>query len=439
MVLLFANKFGTEWVRISMVEKSEIDVAVVGAGFCGIATTTGLRRYGVENVMLFEGGSNYGEFWETNYDRIQLHSPWHDLPDDGGLVDEYPMFKNRREILEYFQRYATRQSLQEVTRFQNFISSIELDQTQNDGRWVLRGNTEILARTVVVATGFCRVPVMPQIPGADLFEGDLLHSKAYRRPDSFAGKRMLVVGSGNSACEIATDLIENGAASVALLVSGGRYFIPLERYGNFLIEARKAGMAGPSAVIAAHSVTPGSREYLDRVTEMNKAILPMVEDLSEFGISQPSHGPAIDLIIAQRVPVLDHGSIPLIRQGAIEVINDRLLRFTSRGVVLAARRERMFDAVILATGFRPGVEEFFSSRVTEYEEDCQLDIPKTDRRCRSTDYDNLYFTGFERSLNGGLSWGTWGFEVAEKIATEMGTFQPEMRPPEFSVAPWVAH
>ena len=69
------------------------DAVVIGGGFGGLATAAALRRYGVPEVVLLEGGERYGTFWETNYDRISLHTAWHSLPDDGGDEERYAMFK----------------------------------------------------------------------------------------------------------------------------------------------------------------------------------------------------------------------------------------------------------------------------------------------------------------------------------------------------------
>ncbi len=77
--------------------------------------------------------------------------------------------------------------------------------------------------------------------------------------------------------------------------------------------------------------------------------------------------------------------------------------------------------------------------LTERREESGQTVPMTDRRCHSRIHANLYFAGFDLSLWGGLSHGLWGFEVAEKIAAEIGVFRPEMRPADFGGAPWLAH
>ena len=422
-----------------MAPGSSIDVAVVGAGFSGIATAAALRRYGVEGTVLLESGTRYGEFWARNYDRIRLHTAWHDLPDDGGLSDEYPMFKSRLDLLDYFNRYADRHSLAGITRFDSPVRMIRRRSRDPEHVWELDVRDDRLrARYLVVATGFCRIPTLPALAESNSFGGVLIHSRYYRNAKPFCGKRMLVVGSGNSACEIATDLVEGGAASVDLLVYGGRYMIPIERFAAFMHEAREQGMAGPAGVLAVHPVIPGSDEFMSRIAENDAMLRPLAEDMTAFNIETPETGPAYDLIVNNRVPVLDHGAIPLIRSGEITVLRDRIDRLTPTGAAFEQSGARRYDAIILSTGFRPGIETLFDDAVTEKRERNGLEMPKTDHRCRSTVFDRLYFAGFDHSLWGGLSHGLWGFEIAERIAVQLGTFDATLRPSSLAHAPWLA-
>jgi cation diffusion facilitator CzcD-associated flavoprotein CzcO len=73
----------------------ELDALVIGAGFAGLATAARLRRRGVACFTLLEQGPDVGQFWRTNYDRIHLHSPFHDPPDDGGERARYGTFIGR--------------------------------------------------------------------------------------------------------------------------------------------------------------------------------------------------------------------------------------------------------------------------------------------------------------------------------------------------------
>ncbi len=87
-----------------------LDALVIGAGFAGLGTAARLRQRGAPRFALLEQGANVGEFWRTNDDRIQLHSPFHDLPDDGGERASYGIFSKRDELVAYFEAYARRRA-----------------------------------------------------------------------------------------------------------------------------------------------------------------------------------------------------------------------------------------------------------------------------------------------------------------------------------------
>ena len=416
---------------------SDFDVIVIGGGFGGLATTVALRRYGVTNVCLLEGGQSYGNFWTTNYDRISLHTAWHCLPDDGGDNDNYSMFKTRDQLLAYFVNYAERHRLKDITRFDTTVTGISRDGTGSEYPWsVTSADGDLRARYVVVATGYCRRPVSPKFENQNAYSGDLRHSKAYRNAEPYVGKRVLVVGTGNSGAEISIELVEAGAASVAMLGYGPRYYIPIAAYSELLHQAREMGAAGPAGVINLHAFTPGTQAFDEQLLAFDEMLGPLAEDLSEFGLDLPSDGPFTEFNRTHRVPVLDHGAAALIRSGVIEVLKDRIDAFTANGVKMTANGERDFDAVILATGFESGLDEFVPAELTEVVPSHGNLFPKTDGRCKSTVHDDLYFVGFDQALMSGQALGLWGFEVAEKIASDLGTFSVGMRPEEFVRAPW---
>src|SRR5205814_10366097 len=94
--------------------------------------------------------------------------------------------------------------------------------TRADGTWTVNTSRGVLAaRAVVVATGIVANPKTPHFPGQDRFAGRIAHSVAYRRPDAYAGRRVLVVGVGNSGAEIASEISRVGGEATAAVRSGG--------------------------------------------------------------------------------------------------------------------------------------------------------------------------------------------------------------------------
>lgn len=423
-----------------MTGRDKLDVLIVGAGFSGIATAAALRRYGVRNICLIEAGAVYGAFWANTYDRISLHSPWHGLPDDGGLNDSYPIFKPRADVLHYLARYAERHLLGDVTVFGESLKLVEFDADHPERPWQVQTSRGCHhCRYLVIATGYCRKPRMPALPGADHFDAPLCHSAEYRNSRPYRGQRVLVAGSGNSAFEIATDLVEGGAATVTLLVHAPRWVVPMQAFEAAMLEARAAGAYSVNVITAAHPTLPGSPEYAAYVDAFDTLLRRIAVDVSAFGIATPSYGPWHAALSGGRVGVFDHGAVALMKAGAIEVINDRITRMGGNRVDFSLRGTRVFDAVIMAAGFEPGLESIVSDPALVRRDDVREGVyPVTDQRCRSTVRPGLYFVGFDMSPFGGMAHGHWGFEVGEKIATALGTFSDALRPAEFGRAPWAA-
>lgn len=416
----------------------EFDALVVGAGFSGLATSAALRRYGVQGLRLIDAGAGYGAFWDGVYDRVMLHSPWHGVLDDGGLNAGYPIFKSRLQVRDYLTRYAERHLLGDVSAFGEAL--LEATYVQDDLQHPWRARTskgEYRVRHLVIATGYCRRPVLPPIAG-DTDGLPVIHSAAYRNGRPFRGQRVLVAGSGNSAFEIATDLVEHGAGAVTLLVHGPRWVFPLADFEAVMVAARAQGAYSVDAITAAHPFTRGSAEYAAAVGAFDGLLRSIAVDVTDLGISTPATGPWQTAIGLGRNGVFDHGALPLMRAGAIEVLNDRIARYAAGAVEFLAHGKRRYDAIIMATGFEPGVGDFITDeRLIDADDARGHAFPRTDGRCTATRRPGLYFVGFDLSPWGGMAHGHWGYEIGEKIATSLGTFSPDLRPAEFRRAPWM--
>ena len=184
---------------------------VVGAGPAGLAVAGCLVTRGVPTAVL-DAGAAVGDSWRQRYDRLHLHTP----RIQSGLPGLRPprsagRFLAKDDYAAYLAGYARRHGLEPELG----VIAQRVDRT-GDGYTVSTDAGTRGAATVVVATGYQRVPVVPDWPGAEQFGGELLHSSGYRSPAPYRGKRVLVVGTGNSGAEIAADLAEQGAGEVWL-------------------------------------------------------------------------------------------------------------------------------------------------------------------------------------------------------------------------------
>ncbi|MFE9172468.1 ArsO family NAD(P)H-dependent flavin-containing monooxygenase [Streptomyces kebangsaanensis] len=178
------------------------DVIVVGGGQAGLAAGYHLRRQGLDFVILDAQGTPGGA-WQHTWDSLHLFSPaaYSSLP--GRLMppqpgEEYP---DAGHVVAYLRDYEKRYEL-DVRR------PVRVLGVHRDGR-LLRVETDSgiwHARAVISATGTWWRPFLPAVPGRGDFDGRQLHTVEYRRPQDFAGRRVIVVGGGNSGAQIAADL-----------------------------------------------------------------------------------------------------------------------------------------------------------------------------------------------------------------------------------------
>lgn len=198
------------------------------------------------------------------------------------------------------------------------------------------GAKSCAAPVVVVATGWADFPYSPTWPDLETFRGAVAHSSAYRNPAPHAGKRVVVVGFGNSGGEIALDLAES-KIDVTLAVRGPVRILPRELLGLPIL----------TWVIAQRHLPARIADALN-----TPAIRLAVGSIESLGMKRAAKGPRQMVEEDGRIPLLDVGTVAKIRAGAIKVRGD-IDRVTPDGVVFSETGPEAFDAIILATGFRP--------------------------------------------------------------------------------------
>jgi pyruvate/2-oxoglutarate dehydrogenase complex dihydrolipoamide dehydrogenase (E3) component len=310
---------------------------IIGAGPAGLAVSACLTRHGVEHVVL-EREEQVAPRWRNHYERLHLHT----FRDLSRLPHKKwkrgtPRYPSREQVVEYMDDYARELCVQP-----QFGQAVELAERIN-GAWRVRTqNQTFQAESLIVATGYNRTPHSPTWPGQDGFQGDILHSHAYRNGTRWKGKRVLVVGSGNSGAEIAIDLVEHGA-EVAISIRGPIHFVARDVAG--VVPAQIVG-------IALSQLPPRIADHLAVMTSKM-----MFGDLSSFGVRRPEMGPITQIWTQGRVPLIDVGTIELIKNGTLTVFPG-IERFYGGVVEFVDGRREDFDAILLATGYRAAIDEF---------------------------------------------------------------------------------
>jgi indole-3-pyruvate monooxygenase len=370
---------------------SEFDTVIIGAGPAGLATGACLRRAKVAFVIL-ERADSVGSSWRNHYARLHLHTakrhsslPYLRFP------KEAPQYVPRAQVVAYLEAY--RAAFDLPIRTGEEVASVSRDAD----RWTIRSRAGTYrSRHLVVATGYNRVPCRPTWPGESAFRGRVLHSSAYADGEPFRGQRVLVVGLGNTGGEIAIDLIEHGAVA-SLSVRSPVWVMPRDLMGASVQET----------AIALNFLPLPAKDAIGRTVSRL-----VFGDVSRLGLRKPAEGPMSQIVKRGRIPLIDVGTVALIRTGKVAVEPD-VEEFTANGVRFKGGAERPYDAVVLATGFRSGLEAFFEDHTKVLDE---RGYPK---RVDATDVlPGLYFVGFQNVPTGLLrEIGIEARSVARAIAS----------------------
>ncbi len=289
-------------------------MAIVGGGPAGLAAAACVKRLGFTPRVL-EQSPAIGTRWRGHYDRLRLHTTrrMSSLP---GL--EIPPRFGRWVSRDDFARYQELYAAHHRISVEAGTSVARIDRVaRTDDRGGFRVETSrgpIEARHVIVATGYNNVPRTPTWPGTEQFAGELAHSSRFKNGEPYRGKRVIVVGTGNSGAEIATDLADHGATvwwsvrTPPTILRRDLYGIPVQGVG-----------------VALEALPP---QLVDRVIRVFRRFT--VGDLDAFGLPMPARGPYVRALTERVLPILDVGIVAAIRAGRVRVVPE-IQRFEADG------------------------------------------------------------------------------------------------------------
>jgi thioredoxin reductase len=348
---------------------------IIGASAAGLATAACLKKNGIPYVLL-EKENHVGHSWRNHYDRLHLHTnkgssglPHFKIP------SSWPKYPSRDEFVRYLELYTSNLELKPL--FGQEVTNI----AKVGENWRIKSTSDVFeGKNVVVCTGYTRMPNIPHWPGMDSFDGQILHSSQYKNGSDFRNKKVLVVGFGNSACEIAICLHEHGAYP-SMSVRGPVNILPKEIFGIPVL-----GIG-----IALSIFPPKIGDLLGK-----PAVLLTVGNPEKYGLKKPPFGPIEQIVRKRRIPLLDIGTLRLIKNGSVKVFDD-IDSFNSNAISFKNGSSEEFDAVILGTGYKPIVGDFFQSTEKVCDETGNPSVSG-----RESSIDGLYFCGFYVSPTGML-------------------------------------
>ena len=350
-------------------------VVIVGAGPAGLAAAWAIRRAGLDPLVV-EQADAIAASWRARHDHLRLnthrmfsHQPGARIPRRCG---PYP---GRDDYVAYLQDYAAGMRLRLSTRVHR------IDRT--DGGWALAlDGGSLTAAHAVIATGSDGEPVLPSWPGLESFDGVMSHAGRFRNVAEFAGLDVLVVGPGNSGVDLLGYLAGSDAGRLWLSARSGMTVTP-------------RGLGG----VPLHPVSVALRRLPARWQDVTARAVQRLAfgDLGRFGYPRPALGPFTRQAADGVTIAVDDGFARALKAGrvvmkpGIDRFDGPLVRFTD-GTSCAP------DAVICATGYRPGIEALAGHLVT-------LDrrgMPPFTGAASSAEHPGLWFFGLDSSIYGNM-------------------------------------
>ncbi len=347
---------------------NQTNTLIVGASVAGLASAGQLKARGIDHLVI-EKTDDVVTPWRNHYERLHLHTNKamsvlaHRKYDKG--VGTYP---TRLQVIDYFDQY--RNALDIRPHFATEATSIE-----RRGDWWITETTKgrFESNNVIIAMGPYGKPRRVEFKGMESFPGTIVHSSAYKSGRAFKGQKVLVVGFGNSACELAIDLHEQGALP-SMAVRSAVNVIPRDILGIPILQ-----------LALLLSVLPP--RLADRLNAPLMRLL--IGDIRKLGLRKLPYGPLEQIQRVQGVPVLDIGTLKLIRQGHIRIFGD-IDRIDGRVVHFSDGKQEAFDAIVAAIGYDKG----FEGSVLKVDRTRIEDLRHPVARQRHFGKDGLYFCGF---------------------------------------------
>jgi len=346
---------------------------VIGAGPCGLVAAKSLRERGFE-VDVFDREDDVGGNWyygrpsSSVYQSAMMISSkrmteFSDFP----MPKSYPPYPSHQQALAYLRDYARHFGLYDCIRFQTGVERVTpIDETP-DSAWrvTLQNGETHTYRGVIIASGHHSQPKWPELPGK--FAGEILHSHDYKTPDVLRQKRVLVVGAGNSGCDIAVEASQH-AERTLLSMRRGYYFLP-----KFLL-------GGP--------LDSGGERFerwrlpyaLRRL--ITHALLYVAHGRPErYGLPRPTHRlfETHPIVNSQLLYHIGHGQIGV--RGAIRSIEGRTVTFQDG-------KADEVDLIVCATGYHAAIPMLDERLV--YDERRR---PRLFLNCFHPQFDNLFVVG----------------------------------------------
>ncbi|MBK4218064.1 NAD(P)/FAD-dependent oxidoreductase [Paracoccus caeni] len=364
-----ASKNRRSWTEKREAEAAELGyteqpyTVIIGGGQGGIALGARLRQLGVPTIVL-DKHDRPGDQWRSRYKSLCLHDPiWYDHLPYIKFPDNWPVFTPKDKVGDWLEMYTKVMEINYWTRSE--VQKASYDEAS--GTWevkVNRDGEEVTLRPtqLVLATGMSGKANMPTFPGMESFEGTIQHSSQHSGPDEWTGKKVVVVGSNNSAHDICAALWE-ADAEVTMV----------QRSSTHIVKSDSLMEIGLGALYSEEAVASGmTTEKADMVFAslpyriMHEFQIPLYDQMKErdaefyaglekagFDLDWGDDGSGLFMKYLRRGSgyYIDVGASQLIIDGEVKLVKGQVERFDETGVVLSDGTHLDADLVVMATGY----------------------------------------------------------------------------------------
>lgn len=354
---------------------------VIGAGPAGLAVIQSMKAAG-HAVEAVEQNADVGGQWLYGAAPSAVYASTHLISSkrttafaDFPMPEDWPAYPSHRQVLEYLQAYARHFDLYPLIRFGTGVQSLGPE----GGGWraTFSDGTSAAYAGVIIANGHLSDPLTPSTAGT--FDGSVMHAKDYKTADIFAGKRVLVVGMGNTGCDIVVDAVHR-ADKVLWSVRGGNHFVPKFLAGKPADE----GNHKPKRFIIPKNLRARLHEPILRF---------IVGPPERFGLPKPEHR------LYDRTPIVNSLVLQHLGQGDVGV-RKPVREFDGKRVVFVDGRSDEVDLVLFATGYRITFPFLDDLSVLDWQD--AADAPKLFMNMFPSDDNGLYVAGLLEGA--GVGW-----------------------------------
>lgn len=351
-------------------------IGVIGGGACGLGLGKAFSQAGLDFEIL-EESSHLGGNWQPDGPASKMYESAHLISSksntqftDFKMPDNYPHYPDHHLFFDYLQSIAETYRLNDRTRFNTKVEKLE--PLKDKWRCTFNDGTYSEYDFMIVANGLLRKPVLPEC--ANEYRGESYHSSEYKSSEVFRGKRVLIVGAGNSGCDIAVDAAHT-AQKVFHSTRRGYHYMP--KFIN--------GLPTQEWLMAEAPKFKDSNEYWIHVKNTFKLA---GFDGEDYGLPAPDHD------ISECHPIMNSQILYHIGHGDITPKGDVSMCEGNKVIFLDGSVEEI-DCIVWASGFKVDLP-FLSSENFDWENK----LSDLFLRTVPVEYDNLVFVGYLNTPSG---------------------------------------